>query len=62
MSIQRTDKHDFILLTTANTVNEIKLNKDKLQENEAVIALLEKKLVIKIGNKLYSTQLIAEEV
>ncbi|MGL5709254.1 MAG: hypothetical protein ACRCX2_18170 [Paraclostridium sp.] len=60
MSMDRVSKFDFMLLTTANTVNEIKLNKDKLQENEAVIALLEKKLVIKIGNKLYSTQLIEE--
>ncbi|MGL5713434.1 MAG: hypothetical protein ACRCX2_10480 [Paraclostridium sp.] len=60
MSIQRTDKFDFLLLATANTVNEIKLNKDKLQENEAVVALTEKKLVIKLANKLYSTQLIEE--
>lgn len=57
MSIERTNKFDYVLLTTANTVEEAKTNISKLQENEAVISLTDKKLCIKIGDKLYATQL-----
>lgn len=57
MAIERVDKFDFMLLATANSVSEIKANMSKLQENEAVIALVDKKLVIRIGGKLYATDL-----
>ena len=58
MAINRVDKYDYMLLATVNTVVEAKSMIDKIQENEQVIALIDKKLIIKIGGKLYAIPLV----
>ena len=58
MAINRVDKYDYMLLATVNTVVEAKSMVDKIQENEQVIALIDKKILIKIGGKLYAIPLV----
>ncbi|MGL5594115.1 MAG: hypothetical protein ACRDDH_09290 [Cetobacterium sp.] len=61
MSIERIDKFDFIRIAYANTVKEIRDNKDKLQETELAIAISDKRLCVKIGNDIYSVPLTLED-
>lgn len=53
MSIQRVDKFDIQKLATAQTVAEAKANLNKLEENELIIILIDKKLGIKVAGQLY---------
>lgn len=60
MAIERVDKFDIMRLAQGNTVSDIRNSKDKLQETEMAVAIIDKKLCVKIGNEIYSVQMQLE--
>lgn len=60
MAIERIDKFDIVKVAFGNSLSEIINNKSKMQENEIAVAITEKKICVKIGNEIYSTQLTLE--
>lgn len=58
MAINRVDKFDYIKLAYANSLSDIKSKIDEIQEKECIIAVSEKKLVVKIEGKLFSIDFV----
>lgn len=54
---ERINKYDIVKVATANDTNEIKANIVKIQDGELILTVVDKKLCVKIGGKIYSVQL-----